>query len=136
MSTRRNGEAVSNEASVAPKHVVIAVVASIGGVLVHNLQEFPPSILFALETWVPAAITVLVGVALLRRASRGVFVATAVWAVIVIVVGGASVLPLPVWPFTPEQTVGHYTGHVVYALAQLPLVWVAWRGLRASRPPN
>ena len=134
MNPPRNGDDLSNEASVPPGQVAIAVGASIAGLLVHNLQEFPPSILLAPETWVPAAITVLVGVALRRRPSTGVFVATAVWATTVIVVGGASVLPLPIWPFTPEQTVGHYAAHVVYAGAQLPLLWVGWRGLRATRP--
>ena len=123
-------------ASVSPRHVAVAVGASIGGLLVHNLQEFPPSILLAPETLAPAVITVLVGVGLLRRPSTGVFVAVAVWAIIVIVVGGGSVLPLPIWPFTPEQTVGHYAAHVVYAVAQLPLLWLAWRGFRATQPSN
>lgn len=50
-----------------------------------------------------------------------------------IVVGGASTLPLAVWPFTPEQTVSHYAAHVVYAVAQFPLIWVAGRGLLAVR---
>ena len=123
-------------ASIPARHVVVAVGASIGGVLVHNIEEFGPSILFGPETWVPVAITVLLGVALLKRASTGVFVATMGWAVIVIVVGGASVLPLPIWPFTPEQTLSHYTAHAVYALAQLPLLWVGWRGFQATRPSN
>ena len=42
------------------------------------------------------------------------------------VVGGLlTVLPLPVLPFVPEQSVGHYAVHVVYAVGQLPLVLVA-----------
>ena len=120
-------------ASVSPRHVVVAVCVSIGGLLVHNLEEFGLSILYGPETWVPAAITVLLGVALLKRASTGVFVAAAVWAVVVIVFGGASVLPLSIWPFTPEQTLSHYTAHVVYAVAHLPLLWVGWRGFQATR---
>ena len=123
-------------ASITPRHVVIAIGASIGGLLVHNLEEFGRSILFGPETWVPAAITVLLGVALLKRPSPGVSVAAIGWAVVVIVVGGASVLPLPIWPFTPEQMLSHYTGHVVYTLAQLPLLWVGWRGFQATRPSN
>ena len=119
--------------SIPTRHVVLAVGASIGGLLVHNLEEFGPSILLGPETWVPAAITVLLGVILLRRPSSGVFVAAAVWAVLVIVFGGASVLPLPIWPFTPEQTVSHYTAHLIYALAQLPLLWVGWRGFQSTR---
>lgn len=113
------------------RHVVLAVGGSIGGLLVHNLAEFPPAILLAPETVVPVGLTVFVGVILLRRPGRGVFLTAAAWAVIVIVFGGGSVLPLDILPFVPEQTVGHYAAHVVYALAQLPLLWVSWRGLRA-----
>jgi hypothetical protein len=120
-------------ASILPRHVVFAVAASISGLLVHNIEEFGLSILLGPETWVPVAITVLLGVALLKRPGTGVFVATIGWAVIVIVVGGASVLPLWIWPFTPEQTVSHYVAHLVYALAQLPLLWVGWRGFRTTR---
>ena len=123
-------------ASITPRHIVVAIGASIGGLLVHNLEEFGLSILFGPETWVPATITVLLGVALFKRASTGVFVAAIGWAVIVIVIGGASVLPLPIWPFTPEQTLSHYMGHVVYALAQIPLLLVGWRGFQATRPSN
>ena len=104
--------------------------------LVHNLEEFGPWILIGPETWVPAAITVLLGVAMFRRPGIGVFIAAMGWAAIVIVFGGASVLPLPIWPFTPEQTVSHYTAHVVYALAQLPLGWVGWRGFQVTRRSN
>ncbi|WP_255171046.1 hypothetical protein [Natrononativus amylolyticus] len=109
-----------------------AIAASIGGTLVHNLAEFPPSILLGPETLVPVGITLLLGVAMLRSPTRGVFLAAAGWAAIVAVVGGGSVLPLSVLPFTPDQTVGHYAAHVVYALAQVPLLWVALRGVRRS----
>jgi hypothetical protein len=121
---------------VAKGHIVVAVGASIGGLLVHNLIEFPPSILLAPETWVPVAITILLGLAMLRWPSPGVFAVMAGWAVIIIVIGGASVLPLSIWSFTPDQTVTHYTAHLIYALAQLPLLWVAWRGFRAERRTN
>lgn len=125
-----------NDAPVAKGHIVVAVGASIGGLLVHNLVEFPPSILLASETWVPVVVTILLGLAMLQWPSPGVFAAMAGWVVIIIVIGGASVLPLPIWPFTPEQTVIHYTAHLIYALAQLPLLWVAWRGFRADRRTN
>ena len=38
-------------------------------------------------------------------------------------------LPLGLFPFQPEQSLGHYAIHVVYAVAQLPLVVVAGRAL-------
>jgi len=33
-----------------------------------------------------------------------------------------SVLPLPVLPFTPEQSLRHYSFHVLYAATQVPLL--------------
>ena len=50
-------------------------------------------------------------------------------------VGGAilSVLPLPFLPFVPAQTVDHYVSHLVYGIAQLPLLFGAIRALVADR---
>lgn len=41
-----------------------------------------------------------------------------------------SVLPLPLWPFVPEQSAGHYFSHVIYGIAQLPLIWVLLKDIR------
>lgn len=111
-----------------------AVGISIGGLLVHNLTEFPVSILLGSETLVPAVITILLGVVMLRWPGRPVYVAAAGRALVVIVGGGGSVLPLSILPFVPEQTVSHYLVHGVYALAQFPLLWTPWRGFRANHP--
>lgn len=35
-----------------------------------------------------------------------------------------SVIPLPIWPFTPEQSLAHYVSHLIYAVAQAPLILV------------
>jgi len=44
------------------------------------------------------------------------------------VIGGiVTVLPLPMLPFAPEQSLSHYAAHVLYTVGQLPLVVVAWR---------
>lgn len=40
-----------------------------------------------------------------------------------------SVLPLPLWPFFPEQSLAHYFSHIVYAVAQLPLIVTLWQEL-------
>ncbi|HSM57505.1 MAG TPA: hypothetical protein VK879_15240 [Candidatus Sulfomarinibacteraceae bacterium] len=40
-----------------------------------------------------------------------------------------SVLPLPLWPFYPEQSVAHYLSHAIYAATQLPLIGVLWRDI-------
>ena len=44
-----------------------------------------------------------------------------------------SVLPLPIWPFVPEQTFAHYLSHIIYAVAQLPLIWVLARQLKGEK---
>lgn len=54
------------------------------------------------------------------------------WALLNLVGGGIlSVLPVRLFPFEPEQSLGHYGAHVIYAVAELPLVVVAARALRS-----
>jgi hypothetical protein len=56
------------------------------------------------------------------------------WGALNLVVGGIlSVLPIGLFPFQPEQTLGHYGVHALYTLSAVPLVMVAWSGVRASR---
>ncbi|MDZ7702075.1 MAG: hypothetical protein U5J98_08435 [Halobacteriales archaeon] len=109
----------------------IALGLSGAGHIVHNLAEFPASVLWGPETLVPLAVTAVVGWLLLARPGRGAAAVATGWAMIVIVGGGGSVLPLGVLPFTPEQSASHYGAHVAYAALQLPLAWVGFRGLRA-----
>ena len=59
------------------------------------------------------------------------------WLLLAWTVGGhlllgavVSVLPLPWLPFTPEQSAGHYLSHVIYGVAQLPLIWLLARYLK------
>jgi hypothetical protein len=55
------------------------------------------------------------------------------WAVLNLVVGGVlSVLPLPVLPFAPEQTLRHYSFHALYAATQVPLIIQTCRELRRA----
>jgi len=105
----------------------VAAAASGAGHVVHNVAEFPPRILLGPETVVPLGVTVAVALAMRRRPSRATFLAAAAWALIVVFVGGASVFPIAVWPFDPDQSVSHYAAHLVYAVAQLPLLWIAGR---------
>lgn len=118
----------------APSDSVVwgAVGLSIGGLLVHNLTEFPADILISVETLFPVLVTIAIGWLMVRRPSRMSFALAAAWALIVVVFGGGSVLPLSVLPFEPEQSLGHYMAHVVYGACQVPLLWVAWRGLRRT----
>lgn len=112
--------------------VAAALLVSAGGHVLHNLAEFPVGILLGPETLVPLAVTILLGVGWLVRRGRGTYAAMAAWAAIVLVVGGGSVLPLEVLPFAPEQSVAHYAAHLLYAVAQLPLLGVGVTGVRAA----
>jgi hypothetical protein len=56
------------------------------------------------------------------------------WGLLHLVGGFATVLPLPVWPFSPEQSVRHYAFHVLYAFTQLPLVALVRHEHRELRP--
>jgi hypothetical protein len=61
----------------------------------------------------------------------GVRVALVAWVLLNLVAGGVlSVLPLAILPFVPEQSGGHYAAHVMYAVAQVPLLLIAVRGVR------
>jgi hypothetical protein len=40
-----------------------------------------------------------------------------------------SAVPLPLWPFYPEQSLSHYLSHIIYGAAQLPLIWLLSRRL-------
>jgi hypothetical protein len=55
------------------------------------------------------------------------------WALLNLVGGFATVLPLPILPFAPEQSVRHYAFHLLYAVAQLPVLALLRRELREVR---
>lgn len=91
-------------------------------------------ILFGWEILFPLVVTVLLGVAWYRAPGRMIYAAMAGWAAIVIVFGGGSVIPFGFLPFVPEQSVAHYAAHAVYAVTQLPLLWVGLQGFRSDSP--
>jgi len=115
--------------SAAAIFLVSAIAAA--GMVAHNVLEFGPAFLLRPETVIPLAIfglLALLGWA--RPANSVIHVLLLGWAVLNLVGGGIlSVLPLGLFPFQPEQSLGHYAIHVIYAVAQLPLVVVAAGGL-------
>lgn len=112
--------------------VVLASVIAAAGMMAHNVFEFGPAFLLDPETLIPLAIFGLFALlAWARPANPIVHVLLLAWAVLNLVGGGIpSVLPLGLFPFQPEQSLGHYGAHVIYAAAQLPLVVLAARALR------
>ncbi len=108
--------------------MIAALTLSTFGGWVHNIREFPEVGAVApemLATWLPA---VALGVWWLVRPSRAARWTIMAWALLNLVLGGTlSVLPLSIWPWTPEQSSSHYASHLIYAAAQIPLLVIAWR---------
>lgn len=49
------------------------------------------------------------------------------WAAISLAGAILTVLPLPILPFRPEQSLRHYVVHVIYAATQFPVLWLMWK---------
>ena len=103
--------------------------------LAHNLFELPLTPL-DIENSGPLLVDLALLAAYWRRpASRVVQLAILGWALLNLLVGGVvTVLPLPVLPFVPEQSLSHYLAHVVYGIGQVPLVFLAVAALRQPPP--
>jgi len=75
-----------------------------------------------------------VGLLVWLRSSGGASaarVALLLWTLLNLVVGGIlSILLIPILPFVPDQTLGHYLAHAIYALTQVPLLWLLIRPTR------
>lgn len=114
--------------------LALALAVSWASMLFHNLRELPLTTLDLENTGPLAVDVVLLVVCWWRPRSRLVWTAVLAWGLLNLVVGAVlTVLPLPVLPFAPEQTIDHYAVHAVYAIGQLPLVLVAGGALRKLR---
>jgi hypothetical protein len=104
------------------------------GEYVHNLYELPQLTILSPEN----SLVLLVGLVLfvvwyLAPAKRLASLLLLSWGLLHLVGGSLlSVLPLEFLPFYPEQSLQHYLMHVIYGLAQLPLIVVMLRELRSS----
>jgi hypothetical protein len=111
--------------------LALALAASWASMLLHNQWELPLTPL-DLENTGPLLIDVALLIVCWRRPSSPLaWTMVLGWALLNMVIGGlVTVLPLPVLPFAPEQTIDHYAVHLVYAVGQVPLVLVASAALR------
>lgn len=125
---------------VASKHpgprwpVYAAGTVSWLGLLVHNVADLPDQTLLSPETLCPSLVLALLLVGYAAGLTRPAGIGLSIWAGLNLVGGALSVLPLPILPFYPEQTLRHYSFHLIYAATQIPLLAVSIRLARRRRP--
>jgi hypothetical protein len=107
--------------------MIPALAVSTFGAWLHNVLEGIPTA--SLETASALLPALFLAVWWWRGGGQVAWWATLVWVLVLNLVVGAvlSVLPLPVWPFVPDQSLGHYLAHLLYAVTQVPALLVLWR---------
>jgi hypothetical protein len=114
----------SSTASLHSRLLVAAeVVLACLGLMIHNVVEFPHLSLMRPEYAVPILtwLVLYFGWVMLsghRLPTELLFG----WGVLSLAGAVITVLPLPILPFHPEQSLRHYGVHVIYAATQLPIL--------------
>ncbi len=112
--------------------VVLATLLSIAGAVFHNVMEFGWAIVAGPETYASNGVLAVLVLAWLVFRRRWLLVTAGVVGAVVLLGTILTVLPLPVLPFLPDQSAGHYLVHGVTAVLQVPLPLVAWRTYRSA----
>jgi hypothetical protein len=116
--------------------IVAAVALAWLGLYLHNAAEFPQLPPTSPETSIPTL--VWWGLFLLWWALPGRRWPTRLlfgWGALCLAGAVVTVLPLPILPFRPEQSLRHYGVHVIDAVMQFPLLRLTWRMLRPPSDP-
>jgi hypothetical protein len=93
------------------------------GLLIHNLADLVTQALYGPETVGPTAVYLLLAAGWLTPAQHAAGWLLLGWGWLHMIGGGLlSVLPVPLWPYQPEQSLRHYAFHALYAVLQLPLI--------------
>jgi uncharacterized protein YndB with AHSA1/START domain len=92
------------------------------GFAAHNLADLPGQTLLSPETSLPTLVYAALVAGWFTPARRTAAWLLLGWTLMHLLGGGViSVLPLPILPFEPEQSLYHYTFHLLYTLTQVPL---------------
>jgi hypothetical protein len=120
---------------VAVPTIVAVSLVSWLGLVIHNLAELTGQARLGPATLVPTAVWLLLAAGWLSRVRRVAAWLLLSWGWLHAIGGGLlSVLPLPLWPYQPEQSLRHYAVHALYALLQAPLLVTTTRYLHHPRP--
>ena len=117
--------------------VLTAAAVSWLGLYLHNVADLPNQSMLSAESAYPAVVLLLLVGGRFTRARRSATWLLLGWAGLHLL-GGAllSVLPIPWWPYHPEQTLHHYAFHALYGALQVPLLIVVIRTLRRPDLPT
>jgi hypothetical protein len=121
---------------VAVPTVVAAIALSWLGLAVHNLAELTGQARLGPATLGPTAVYLLLAAGWLSPGRRVAAWLLLGWGWLHAIGGGLlSVLPLPLWPYQPQQSLRHYAIHALYAVLQVPLLVTVSRYLHHLRLP-
>ena len=123
---------MATEAYGVSRAIAIALGVSWLGLWAHELHRVPDRAGLTLDGSLPM-LGVLAGLFVLGRAfsnSSTVLVGAGALGTLHLLGAVLTVLPLGVLPFVPEQTPEHYSAHLIYAVAQVPLLLLVARRAR------
>jgi hypothetical protein len=130
------GQATVPASSKSVRWWVIALTVALAwlGLLIHNAIEFPNMALSRPEYSAPTlAWLALFLIWLLVPDTRWPSNLLFVWGAISLAGAVITVLPLPILPFRPEQSLRHYGVHIIYAVTQLPILTLIWMNVHSER---
>lgn len=114
--------------------IVASVLISWVGFVVHNFADLPHTSFLDPNTLGPTLVWLVLTIVWLARRSRLSARLLFGWIALNLVGGGIlSVLPLPILPFRPTQSLYHYAFHALYTIAQIPAVTLLVREIAPGR---
>lgn len=126
MAVRRMPHRRNALRQVGPRPLAIILVVAVAwlSLWVHELHRVPAMLGLTPDASLPLLVILVALLIWWLRAAhkRAPSLALLIYALVNAVGGFLSVLPLPILPFVPEQTVDHYLVHVIYSGFQVPLI--------------
>ena len=113
--------------SVQPRWVAAILMVSWLGLWAHELLRAPAQRGFTPDGSLPMLLVAVIIFVAWWRFPQQFLPLAGIWIVCALQLVGAclSIVPLPIWPFVPEQVLSHYVAHGIYFVAQIPLLVVA-----------